>query len=165
MSDIIFRPALVEEVPLVRGLIKTRIDFLRTHDIHPSWADRDYLNIFSEDYFVHLAQKKHLIIAVKEEKIIACAGIHEADFPRWDNDGVHAFYIHNLCSLPQEKNIGSGILKYCILLAKEKGKKAVRLDSIEGNIFLESFYRKNGFTFLKNTNDNGFKCLLWEMRI
>ncbi|MDD4820289.1 MAG: GNAT family N-acetyltransferase [Flavobacteriales bacterium] len=164
-SNYIFRSATVDEVPAVREMIKKRIDFLREHNIHPSWADRDYLGIFPEEYFIRLTKEGGLIIALRDEKIVACAALHHQDFPRWKDDGVPAFYLHNLCSLPEENKAGVATLHYCMEFSREKGKKVLRLDCIEGNAFLEAFYRKNGFTFLCHTDDNGFKCLLWEMRL
>ena len=52
MQQIIFRKATIDDVIPVRQMIERRIEYLREKDIHPSWADRDYLNVFPVEYFV-----------------------------------------------------------------------------------------------------------------
>ena len=98
-------------------------------------------------------------------EVVACATLHDGDFPRWEDDGLAAYYVHNLASDPLYPGLGGDMLAYCERVAEDTGRKALRLDSIKGNAFLENFYKTRGFMFVKKTCDRGFYCTLWEKRI
>lgn len=165
MQSITFRRAVEEDIIPVRQMIERRIDYLRERDIHPSWADRDYLNVFPVEYFERVVRDGVLYVGDMEGVIVACATLHHGDFPRWEDDGLPSYYVHNLASDPRFSGLGSEMLDYCERVAVNTGRKALRLDSIKGNDFLENFYRKRGFVFVKKTCDRGFYCTLWEKRV
>ena len=165
MQQIIFRKATIDDVIPVRQMIERRIEYLREKDIHPSWADRDYLNVFPVEYFVGAVEKGSMYVADVGGEVVACATLHDGDFPRWEDDGLAAYYVHNLASDPLYPGLGGDMLAYCERVAEDTGRKALRLDSIKGNAFLENFYKTRGFMFVKKTCDRGFYCTLWEKRV
>ena len=165
MQSITFRRAVEDDIIPVRQMIERRIDYLRERDIHPSWADRDYLNVFPVEYFERVVRDGVLYVGDMEGVIVACATLHHGDFPRWEDDGLPSYYVHNLASDPRFSGLGGMMLDFCERVAVDTGRKALRLDSIKGNDFLENFYRNRGFAFVKKTCDRGFYCTLWEKRV
>lgn len=70
------------------------------------------------------------------------------------DDRNEAVYLHRLAinRKYEHQNIGEAILNWCKYEVDFEGKKKLRLDCIADNPFLNNFYRKAGFNYIKENN-------------
>ena len=63
------------------------------------------------------------------------------------NDQVATLHLLAVCPEYRGRALGSTILELAGELAKQHGKKAVRLDVLESNLPAQHLYEKNGFIY------------------
>lgn len=140
----IFREAQENEAAEVLQIICERIAWMDEVGIQ-SWNTTDYLERYPLAYYIKRAQDHELFVLVDADtRKIASAAVLLREDSRW-NDHAPAIYIHNLVAAADAKGAGTILLERIEAYAQDKGVPRLRLDSIEGNAIISSYYEKRGF--------------------
>jgi GNAT superfamily N-acetyltransferase len=81
----------------------------------------------------------------------------EWDKGLWGEESTGEYYYLHRITVERSfhgKGLGKELVKAAISVAKEDGKKEVRLDCIEANKYLNQFYPSCGFEFVKTVYDH-----------
>ena len=82
--------------------------------------------------------------------IVMHQGTDYEDIPwteKLENDQVATLHLLAVCPEYRGRSLGNTILELAGELAKQHGKKAVRLDVLESNLPAQHLYEKNGFIY------------------
>lgn len=130
----------------VVALLSNRIDWMEERGIN-QWPREHYLAHYNASYFEERARRGELWLLKDGSRLAACAVLLEWD-ERWGNDPIPAYYVHNLAADPDMPGAGGRLLTHFEDLARQAGKKALRLDCKTGAKAINAYYRKKGFRFV-----------------
>lgn len=157
--NIVVKKASKNDIKEYYNILIDRINWLKEKNINQ--LDESYLVDFNYDYFIK--NKNNMHVAVKDNKVVGGMLIRDRDI-YYSRKGK-SFYIHHFISLKEEKSVGSILLDYALKYAKENNKDYLRLDCINTNEKLNSYYLKNGFicTDIQIKKDNYYN--LYEKEV
>ncbi len=153
------RQALREEFDEVRSFYHTLIDEMRDAEYKPGWKK----GIYPSDAGLREALEAGWLYTGREaDGGIAAAmivnarsndGYRQAQWPTPAGDGETAM-IHTLGVMPCRggRGLGGEMVRYAIGLARRQGKKAVRLDVLNGNLPAERLYTGAGFQYVQTVS-------------
>lgn len=83
--------------------------------------------------------------------------------PYWPDDNL-AGYVHSMAVRPalHGQNVGSLILFWAGMQAKQQGKQLLRLDCLARNGRLRRYYEAQGFTYQGEVRDREYVAALYE---
>ena len=146
------RKATQEDVIPVAELYNEAIDYEDAHIKYTSWQK----GIYPTADTARLGVKNGSLYVYEENGAILASVILDTHQPpeyrnvSWGVDaGVGgALVIHTLCVDPRRSGggVGSAIVDFAKTLAKEKGCRAIRLNTTTRNLHATHLYKKNGFT-------------------
>ena len=118
-----------------------------------------------------LAQEAGTLYVMEEDgRIVACVNLNQIQPPEYANinwsipaQPHEVLVIHTLCVPPQEsgKGYARAFVSFAEKLGREKGCKAIRLDTYEGNEPAKAMYPKLGYTPVGKTWFH-FQNVIWE---
>ena len=160
-DDYIFRELRKDEIAFMFEMILSRIRWMDEQGIK-SWNTTDYVNRFPLSYF-EKKQLIHEVFALTDRKTdrLLCAAVLKQEDERW-NDTEPALYVHNLVADSRVKGAGAAFLHFAGEYARSMGKNFLRLDSIEGNPAINSYYEKQGFRAVGQCTDGVYHGILRE---
>lgn len=160
-------PAREDEIEAIRDLIYSRCLWFVENDLI-GW-NKKYLDDFGVDYFLKQMKKNKLYVAKVDEKIcgvMLLKNVEEEDF--W-SDTEPSYYIHHLATDTKIKGVGQKLLEFAKEQGRKDGKKYLRLDCYEDSDFLNNYYSKMGFSYIKNGLEiypnETYKYNLWQMSL
>lgn len=159
-----FAAAVPEEAEQVLVLIRERIGWMDRQGIR-QWNTTGYLEYYPGSYFRECAEKGELFVlrmfaggtggslsgtagVISGEpfpRIAGAVALHTAD--RWWPQSGDALYIHNLVASVEVPGAGDRLLQECERLARNRGKRFLRLDCQKGNDRLNRYYRERGYVY------------------
>ena len=150
--------AQIEEFDEVRIFYHTLIDGMRDAEYKPGWKK----GIYPSDGELREALEAGWLYTGREDGGIAAAmivndrsneGYRQAQWPTPAGDGETAV-IHALGVMPHRggRGLGKEMVRYAIGLAKQQGKKVVRLDVLNGNLPAERLYMGLGFQYVQTVS-------------
>ena len=149
--NMLIRKAIKEDIPKVAEIYEAIHDGEANGKFHTGWMPGVYP--VRETAEVAL-ERGELFVAEREGKIVGSAKINDLQeecyysmpwmYPAEDGE---VLVIHTLVVNPECNNIGVGgaLLEYYEAMAREQGKKVLRLDTQERNVRARAFYRKRGY--------------------
>ena len=157
----IFRPATLEEADCLYRLIKLRVDWLEEHRI-PQWQRDCYLRLFPRSFFRQKAEEGQLYgLWSADGAPVATAVLLERDELVWP-DGERAIYVHNLAADPAFPGAGLRLLTQAMDLARSKGMKHLRLDTLQSNGALQAYYKRLGFVQMGTVEVESYAGYLFQ---
>lgn len=161
----------------VQAFYRTLIEKVQSYPYRPAWI----VGVYPDDaYLKQLTQDGQVFTAVEDGGIIGAMALNDRP-----NDGYgkvawrvpapdgEAAILHLLCVLPEYwgKGIGKALLDFASQYAKANGFKALRLDTMEGNLPAKRLYAKNGFSeietvklYYESTGLSGFTMYEKDLR-
>jgi ribosomal protein S18 acetylase RimI-like enzyme len=120
-----------------------------------------------KDWIISGFSKKEFRFIEQNNEIIGMIRLQDNDEIFWGNDDTPAIYIHSFTTKRSLAgySIGSQILAQVELIARQNGKKFLRLDcgsQIEG---LNNYYLKENFRFVRQKKLDGYIMNLYEREI
>ena len=156
----IFRPATVGDIDTVFVLFEKRVDWMNQQHIH-QWNDTGYLTAYPKSYYVQQQELGNLYVLAGSH--IAGAAVLLQSDDRWlDRAGSPAYYVHNLVTDPVVSGAGRELLAQAEHLAMQHGKRFMRLDCAEDNVFLNAYYKNMGYLPAGACKDGPYKGNRWE---
>jgi len=157
----------------VKHLSRNAIEFVRADRSHSgeilnllqqaaSWMERNGIRQwtpgqFNEPDIINYFEDREVYLALIEHELAGMFTLQFSDPLYWGprNDDSYA-YLHRLCVTETYRGIGLGslMLDYAADVAKEKGCKGLRFDTVAHNIKLNGFYQSLGYHYM-GTNDMG----------
>ena len=144
--NITLHKAMPEDVENVFRIIKERIIWMDFVGLK-HWNTKGYLDVFPIEYYREQQIRGTLYVA-RDTSMVKITGVVvlldvDASWPdRLDTDAI---YIHNFATDVQMTGVGRMMLTEIEKIAKEKGKRYLRLDCDEENAFLNDYYQEKGF--------------------
>ena len=159
----IFREAQENEAAEIFQIIRERIAWMDEVGIQ-SWNTTNYLERYPLAYYIKRAQNHELFVLVDANtRKIASAAVLLREDSRW-NDHAPAIYIHNLVAAADAKGAGTILLERIEAYAQDSGIPRLRLDSIEGNIIVSSYYERRGYVPVGKCTDGAYHGILREKK-
>ena len=146
----------------VRSLIEERVAWMDEKGLN-AWNRTGYLEIFTAGYFRRMAEDGSLYVLTEDSAIIGSAVILESD-SRWP-EGGSALYVHNLVAKEGCRGGGAFILSEAERMAKEMGKRYLRLDASASNAPLLGYYIEKGFHPSGTTEVGLYRGIRLEKRV
>lgn len=150
VTELEIRPAMESEFPLVRDFYYALIDDMESEKYPPGWKK----GIYPENSYIKDAVLKGTLhIGVSDGKIVSAMVLNDEFNPGYNSaswDDINFSVIHILGVSPRYagKGVGSAMIKRALEISKKRGKAAVRLDVLIGNIPAVRLYEKNGFKYV-----------------
>lgn len=142
--DHIFRSAELSDVDAVFQLYKKRICWMNEKGIR-QWNVTEYLDAYPADYYVKQQSLGNLYVLAENNTIIGAVVLLQED-DRWmEKADQPAFYVHNLVTDTGVSGAGKEILSEAETIARQQGKRFVRLDCAADNTFLNYYYGSLGY--------------------
>ena len=147
----IIRIASEDEFESVRGFYHKMTDWLETAKYGPGWKKDIYP---SPEELKSALKNKELWVADENGEYIASMILNSSSNEEYSQvkwnvavEGNEVLLIHALGVAPEyhRKGISRSMVEHAINLAKSSGKKAMRLDVLNGNLPAEKLYPKFGF--------------------
>lgn len=147
------RKAEIEEAENILEFYRDVIDSIKGSEFNPKWNET-YPNL---EYIKTCIETKELYVFANDDEIIACVVLNGSFNPEYENiawsanakEGeivvIHTFAIS---SEFMGKGIGREIFNQIKNCALENGKKAIRLDIIDGNVGAQKVFEKFGFKYV-----------------
>lgn len=156
-----FLPAQPGEGALFFSIIAARCRWFAQKGI-TQWGDF-YLELFPLSFFEEQARLGQLYLLWEEERLLGGCVLLESDPDHWEEDDAPALYVHNFATDPAVSGAGAEILDRCQQLARQRGKRWLRLDCAASNPALNQYYESRGFAFVRQRLlENG--CYLGNLR-
>lgn len=141
-----FCPAKPGEGALFFDIIAARCRWFEEKGI-PQWGSF-YLELFPASFFEEQARLGQLYLLWEEERLLGGCVLLESDPDHWGEDPTPACYVHNFATDPTVSGAGSEILERCEQLARQRGKRFLRLDCAASNPALNQYYESRGFAYV-----------------
>lgn len=150
-----FRAAGIEEFQEIRDFYWDLIDTMQEQQDCIGWKKGIYP---TEEYIKDSLLKKELYTMRDGGKLCACVILNSASNPgyqdaRWKGDYLseEVLVLHALAVCPtlQGQGVGRELVNKILATAKEKKKKAIRLDILGTNAAAERLYTQAGFQFVE----------------
>lgn len=77
-------------------------------------------------------------------------------------DGERAIYVHNLAADPAFPGAGLRLLAQAMDMARSKGMKHLRLDTLQSNGALQAYYKRLGFVQMGTVEAEGYAGYLFQ---
>lgn len=152
------------DVRFVFQLILDRMQWMDKKAIS-QWNSAHYDQIYPISYYDAKRKAGELFVlrdTYKQE--IVCAGVLLEQDERW-SDPSPSLYLHNFVSKLNSNNAGISFLKHAELLAKQKHKQFLRLDSALHNSKLAAYYESQGFQAVGTCKEGEYEGILRQKRI
>ena len=144
-------------------MVADRVRWMDENGIR-QWNCNNYLEVFPLSLYEARAGQGELFALVDERGQIAAAGaLLEADEFWLDN--APALYVHSLVSARGTPGAGAAFLREAETLARQSGKKYLRLDSDADNPALGEYYRRQGFEEAGTCEDGPYRGILRQKRL
>lgn len=160
------RVAAVEEFEAVRDFYWNLIDCMKDRTDTVGWKKGIYP---SDSFLSESIERKELFVMDGEKGYCACVILNSAwnegyEGLPWSICCSHEEVLvpHALAVLPamHQKGIGSLVVQQILDIAKERGKKCVRLDILKGNTAAMKLYTRMGFSYVQ-TNTMFYEDTGW----
>lgn len=139
-----FRLAEPSDIDAVFQLYKKRIQWMDEKGIR-QWNVTGYLDAYPIDYYRTQQSLGKLYVLEENSTIIGAVVLLQED-DRWrEESNVPAFYIHNLVADTEARGGGKEILLEVERIARQRGKRFIRLDCARDNGFLNTYYSSLGY--------------------
>ena len=139
-----FRSAEFSDIHAVFQLYKKRIQWMNEKGIR-QWNETGYLDAYPVDYYREHQSLGNLYVLEENNAIIGAVVLLQED-DRWgEKTNLSAFYVHNLVADTKAHGAGKEILLEVERIARNKGKRCVRLDCAADNTFLNDYYSSLGY--------------------
>ena len=140
----IFRLAEHSDVNTVFQLYKKRIQWMNENGIR-QWNVTGYLDVYPVDYYPRHQTLGNLYVLEENNSIIGAVVLLQED-GRWsEKTNQPAFYVHKLVADTRVSGAGKEILLEVEKIARQRGKRFVRLDCAVDNRFLNHYYSSLGY--------------------
>jgi RimJ/RimL family protein N-acetyltransferase len=149
-------------VSFVRADRSRSLDILNLLQQAASWMERNGIRQwtpgqFNEADIINYFEDREVYLAQIDHELAGMFTLQFSDPQYWGhrNDDSYA-YLHRLSVSEAYRGIGLGsqMLDYAAVIAKEKGCKGLRFDTVAHNIKLNGFYQSLGYHYM-GTNDMG----------
>ncbi len=134
------------DLPEICRLIRERIAWMDRVGIR-QWNVTDYWQVYPEAYYEMQIKARRFYVLDQADggHLAGAAALLETD-DRWADAGsVPAYYVHHLVTDVRAKGAGRSILAGTEALARQRGKKRVRLDCAADNARLNRYYEEQGY--------------------
>lgn len=152
------RRAEISDIDNILELYSERTTWFKNNGIK-QWSK--YLEHHPKDEFLQSIQAQTYYILEKNNHIIAGFEL-STDSKYWEDNVTLAFYIYKLVTKVGYKNIGNIVFEICKSMARNNGKKYLRLDCLQSNKKLNDIYENHGFKLIKNGSKDYYKYSLRE---
>jgi len=133
------------------------------------WAPGSFQN--NRDRLAYFIENGCLILAYQDTELAGGCILSEVN-PGWPPSFVeasanNAMYLNALvvARFAAGQGLGTRIINACGKAVYQQGKSVIRLDCWEGNTFLKSYYRRQGFKMLAAIPVNDYYVRLFEKDI
>jgi len=133
------------------------------------WAPGSFQN--NRGRLAHFIQSGCLILSYQDTELAGGCILSEVN-PGWPPSFAkasanNAMYLNALvvARFAAGQGLGRQIINACTRVARKRGKRVIRLDCWEGNTFLKSYYRRQGFKMLAAIPVNDYYVRLFEKDI
>lgn len=160
MSDhYIFREITKTEIPQMFSMILERMKWMDEKGIR-QWNVTDYDKVFPQAYYEAKRQMGEVFVLaeINGNKIVCAAVLQEQD--NYWPDCEKALYVHNFVSQIGERKVGEIFLRYVDEIARQRGKRCLRLDSAVDNQKLAEYYEAQGFIAVGKCEDGPYQGIL-----
>ncbi len=156
------KPARPEELPLVMEILAEAAAVLKEKGIDqwPSPPNEHWQRRMAE-----AIQREEVYTFGIVKNRFAIARFTWRD-PYWPDDDL-AGYVHSMAVRPamQGQKVGSLILFWAMIKAKQAGKQFLRLDCLAENGRLRQYYEDQGFHFRRLVTDRDYQGALYEKEV
>lgn len=104
--------------------------------------------------------RKEVYVVYLGDKVIGTFALWDQqtdwDIDLWTKEDTRDYYYLHRIALAKDshgQNLGKELLRAVKQIARDTNKKAVRLDCIASNDYLNHFYKSNGFTYYSTIKD------------
>lgn len=142
--------------PTVRDFYDTLIDRMQESEYHPKWQKGIYPEYEALRQAVTRGQ---LYLAYAGEEPVGAMILNQHANPEYDladwaipAGREEVTVIHTLGVMPHagRQGVGSFLVEQALDIARREGRKALRLDVLQGNLPAERLYQKAGFRFVQS---------------
>ncbi|MCP4166872.1 MAG: GNAT family N-acetyltransferase [Chloroflexi bacterium] len=114
----------------------------------------------------HFIEHGCLVLAYRGTDLVGGCILSEVN-PGWPEHSEHAMYLNSLAVARSAagKRLGTHIINTCIEVTGRRCKTIIRLDCWDGNDFLKSYYRREGFTMLEAHWTGDYTIRFFEMQV
>lgn len=148
------------DIPQIMQLLQKRIDWMDDMGLY-QWNKTHYLDCYPASYFEEKIRGELVLVAREGADLTAVMALFSHD-PRWQDDGVTAYYVHHLATDPQHPGLGRTMLDYAEQYARAGGRQALRLDSQLVNGKLSRYYEALGYRPVGQCVDGEYVGILRE---
>ncbi|WP_020615509.1 GNAT family N-acetyltransferase [Paenibacillus daejeonensis] len=160
-SQLVIRPALLEEAPVVLNLWQGSARWLNEKGIY-QWRP-EFFHIEQTLKFINNGSAVYL--AELNQSIVGTYIITWSDPLIWKElDNSKSGYIHRFAVNRDYQGLGIGkvLLQTAEEQIKQNGKTTIRLDCMAENARLNQYYRDLGFTYIRRIDGEGWSANLYE---
>lgn len=160
MFDYIFRRGNPDDAQRLYNIVVDRMAWMDRKGIR-QWNVTEYLERFPLEYYIEKQRIGELYVLEESREHASglldgqdarnpkevCAAVLKQEDDRWPDDGEPSLYLHNFASVVgYQTRVGDIFLKHCENLAREMGKRYMRLDCAIDNAFLNRYYSERGYS-------------------
>lgn len=161
------RVAAAYDILEIENIYNEILDYEEKTISYTNWQKGLYPTV---DYARSAIESSTMFVGENEKGIYGCVVLNSIQPKEYGNilwnikaEPSEIMVIHTLCIRPSESRKGKGkiMMDFIEKYAKEKGYKAIRLDTYEGNIPAGTLYPKLGYHYVGTTKFH-FQNVIWE---
>ena len=158
-DNTIIRRADYNDATAIMDIIVERSNWLKNKQIKQweSFLERDIT------YYTEKIEKETVYVVIIDECVCGTFLLQSVD-KYWEEDD-EAFYIHHLAVKQDYPGLGKYIINQIKNMAIDAKKNYIRIDHVQENKKLNSYYEELGFEIKKELYDGMYHCLLREMQL
>lgn len=153
--------AKYSDLSSILNLYSERMKWFQDHHIK-QWS-RYLLNHPIQEFEEAIEGKRYYVI--KENGEIIAGFELSTDSKEWNDNITPAYYIYKVVTKVGHKGVGKVIFDKCKEMARENGKKYLRLDCLKSNEKLNALYEKHNFRLIRYGCNERYHYSLRELKI
>ena len=144
-----------EDADGIIELIEKRTAWMDREGIR-QWNMTGYKEVYPADYYREEAAAGRLYVLKRGGTLAGALVLLEED-QRWEDERAgEALYVHNFVTALSEPGAGGWMLEQAENLARERGKRLMRLDCAIHNLRLNEYYEKKGYRLCGTCTDGPY---------
>ena len=153
--------AEINDIDTILKIYSDRMKWFKENEIK-QWSR--YLENHPKQEFIESIKNNNFYIIKQNDDIIGCFELSHFN-SNWNNNNMYAYYLNKIVTKVGYRNLGKTILDTVKRIAKNDGKKYLRLDCLKSNNRLNEIYEKYGFKFVRYGKNEKYSYALRELKI
>ncbi len=162
-SGLRLRAAAVEELPIVQEILADASRWEAARGLPHPWP----VPFPAERLLPALGRGEVHIADLAGAANVATVTLQWTDEPHWGERPADAGYVHRLAVRRSfaGREIGTALLDWATAVARDHGRRYVRLDTLLAAPRLHAYYERHGFRLVGEVRVNDLDKVLFEKRI